>query len=175
MNLVVFVIVPFAILYLYGLKLPDLSSRRVGELAVGSGLIFLAIAIFHALAQRDFVHTQAYKYPPTIYYLSYAFCALNVVYLVCRNYLSRFPSSALSWLSANSLWVYLWHILAVYLWRFTFGSADGYLPLVAAKAAFLLGFGVCATLLQNAVSDCLRRRDFRRDLAEGASPINQIS
>ena len=61
------------------------------------------------------------------------------------------------WLSANSLWIYLWHIFAFYLWKFFLPPVGGYLPLVAAKMVFLLGFSAAATYAQHHVGEALKR------------------
>lgn len=150
-NVVVFIVIPYAILYLYGVRLKSLSNRQVIYAVVLSLGVFTLLACSKYMVTGHIVHTQGFKYPPTIYYLSYAFFALNLVYLVCRNLpdLGDFLNAIIIWLSTNSLWIYLWHIMAFYLWYFTLGKNDASSFLFFfAKAVFMLCFGILCTLLQ---------------------------
>jgi peptidoglycan/LPS O-acetylase OafA/YrhL len=174
MNSVVFLLVPYSLLYLYGAKLSELSNRQI--LAVSGAFLFVFIAMAMYLAHRkgDFVHTQQYKYPPQLYYLAYAMFVLNFIYWACRNYLSRFHYRWVEWLSANSLWIYLWHIFAIYLWLFFLPPAKGYLPLVVAKFAFLLVFSATATLAQQYLAQRLKGLRQRRS-THGTQSLDGIS
>lgn len=145
---VIFVIIPYALLYLYGLKLVELSNRQIAAVCAASLAVFTGMAGYLMLKNGYFIHTQNFKYPPSLYYLSYAFFALNCVYLICRNVLAQFYSPSIIWLSSNALWIYLWHIFAFFVWKFTLGSAEGSFLLFVAKAVFLLGFGIAATYIQ---------------------------
>ena len=97
-----------------------------------------------------FVPTQQYKYPPTIYYLSYAIACLNFLYLLCRS-LSEFNGVSrkiILWFSSNSLWVYLWHIMVFYLWDFSgIQFQNVYLSFIL-KATLMLSLGSILTVIQ---------------------------
>ncbi|TQV71752.1 acyltransferase [Exilibacterium tricleocarpae] len=150
MNTVVFVILPYSLLYFYGLRLAELTNRQIIVVAGVAFLLFGGLAVSKYLDQGAFIPTQNFKYPPTIYYLSYAFCALNLFYLLCRNFLrpGLKASAVIVWLSSNSLWIYLWHISAFYFWEFVIGPTNGDLLLFFIKANFLLAVGVTLTYIQ---------------------------
>jgi peptidoglycan/LPS O-acetylase OafA/YrhL len=156
-NNVVFVGTAYALLYLYGMKISELTNRQLFAVSAGSMAVFIAMGFFLAQDQGKFVYTEDYKYPPQLYYLAYAMFALNLAYWACRNYLCKFHYAWVEWLSANSLWIYLWRIFAFYLWKFFLPPTGGYLPLVAAKMAFLIGFGAAATYAQHQVGQWLRQ------------------
>ena len=156
-NRGVFVVVAYALLYLYGMKISELSNRQLVGVSAVSMALFMVIALYLGHGHGGFVHTQMYKYPPQLYYLAYAMCALNLIYLVCRNYLGKFHYGWVEWLSANSLWIYLWHIFAFYLWKFFLPPVAGYLPLVATKMAFLLGFSAAATFAQQHLAERMKQ------------------
>lgn len=145
---VIFAIVPYSLLYLYGFKLEELSNRQVAIAGIVALFIFACIAVDFELASGAFVPTQKFKYPPSIYYLSYAFFALNAVFLVCRNYFNGRNSAVILWLSSHSLWIYLWHILAIYLVKYSIGTDNHGFFVSLFRAVILLGFGVCLTWLQ---------------------------
>ena len=148
-NNVVFTIIPYSILFLYGLRLDEVSTRRVLQISVLSMTVFAFLAIYYYLEVGKFVKTQSYKYPPQLYYLSYSILCLNMTYLLCKTILVKLiPPKSVVWLSANSLWIYLWHIMAVYLLKYTVGSTQGRLGLFLVKCAFILFFSVSITMVQ---------------------------
>lgn len=153
MNKVVWIVIPYAIFYLYGMRLSELSNRDILVISLISFLIFLVLSITLHDLFGHFVLTQEYKYPPTLYYVSYALFATNILYFTIRNYLTLAEKTkrVIIWLSSNALWIYLWHILAFYGWRMVFGEADNSLMISSVKALFMLSFGVGITALQNRI------------------------
>jgi len=150
-NLVIFVAASYSILYLYGYRLIRLKTRDVVIASTASLLIFLMLMGYKFHQNGSFIETQGFKYPPTLYYLSYAFFALNAVYLMCiRLKLDNSKwTPTIVWLSSKSLWIYLWHIMGYYIWEFTMVKPEGDFVLSLAKTVFLLAFGIVFTLLQS--------------------------
>ena len=75
-------------------------------------LLFGSVFVAHMLV-FGFELTQTQKYPPRLYYLSYAVMASMVCY-ACANIKRLQPivrSKIIMWLSQNSFWLYLWHII----------------------------------------------------------------
>lgn len=153
LNEVVFIVVPYMLIFLFGLRMGELSNRQVLTVAVVAFGLFLIIALRKLLFFGHFIQTQDYKYPPRLYYLSYGFFGLSMVYLLCRRYAAKIKCPAvITWLSSHSLWIYLWHIVAYYIWIYTLGSPKGSWLLSIADSLFMLGFGVGAVLLQGWVA-----------------------
>ncbi len=135
------------------MRLANLSNRQIAIISIISFVFYLVLAVWKFTEAGHFVSTQSFKYPPRYYYLFYAFFALNAVYLWCRNIKSfrHRIQEIIVWISSSSLWIYLWHILGVFLWRYTIGNPNGSLLGFAAKTTFILGFGVAMTLAQQAI------------------------
>lgn len=149
-NTTVFVVIPYSLLYLYGLRLGRLNDAQILRVVAVSLLVFLVLMFVLFLETGEWVGTQKFKYPPTLYYLSYSFVGLNLVYLFCRRFKLRdgVLSSWVVWLSANSLWIYLWHILAYFFWAsFLAGFGGEYFGFIL-KGLFLLSFGIAVTYAQ---------------------------
>jgi len=145
----VFTVMPYAMLFAYGLVLSGMSDAAVARTAAVSLLVFAVMAAFMVLTLGRFVPTQEMKYPPTLYYLSYAFFWINVLVLVARSRLvARLPAAALTWFSSHLLWIYLWHILAIFAWDQVVGAPGGRLGLSMLKMAAVVGFGVGVTWCQ---------------------------
>lgn len=149
---VVFILIPYAILYFYGFRLAQLKAGHVALISFASLILFCFMLVSKFVEFGFFVSTQSYKYPPTIYYLSYAFFAVNIIYLIVSRFsISGGVGRLIVWLSANSLWVYLWHIMAFYVWSYFFPDPDGAFVAFLFKMIFLLGFGVVCAVVQNKV------------------------
>lgn len=171
-NRVIFFTIPYALLYFYGMRLGSLSNRQIVISAFCSFCLFAGLATSLYMQEGSFVPTQEFKYPPRLYYLVYAICFLNLIYLGCRSIqLTNFYfNRAVVWLSSNSLWIYLWHIMAWFVWDYIFKDTQGFLLFVC-KAIFLLGFGVLATVVQKH----LVLRFFSNDTAVGSKVISVLA
>lgn len=151
LNSIIFTAIPYSILYLYGFRLKKLKNTQVVLLSLASISIFVFLLVVKYVEVGYFVPTQKFKYPPTIYYLSYAFFALNTIYLIFNqiNLKDKKVKDSILWLSSNSLWIYLWHIMGYYIWNFLLPDPDGVLLLALAKMSFLLIFAFVCTAAQN--------------------------
>lgn len=147
----IFVIPMYSILYLYGLRLSSLDKANVELIITISFFIFLTIASVKYLETGMFIQTQTAKYPPTMYYLAYAFFSVNTIYLLVTSKSFTLDSKIIHiicWLSQNSLWIYLWHIFGIYIWASIIGDSPVTLSLFATKLCFLISFGIITTHFQ---------------------------
>ncbi len=146
----VFTILPYGLLYLYGMRLSRLSNFSLLAVTLASLVFFVSFAVFKRIEAGEFISTQYFKYPPTLYYLIYSFFFVNGIYFVARNVgeLSGGLRNIVIWLSSNSLWIYLWHILAIFCWDFSVGEQPILMSLFVAKFVFILAFGICVTYAQ---------------------------
>jgi len=151
-NQTIFIILPFSILYLYGFRLSKLSDNQLISVVFLSLSIFVFLAVSKYLALGQIVSTQTEKYPPSLYYLSYAFFAINLLYFFVRKipYIKKTTSELITWLSASALWIYLWHILAYYIWLFVLGETVGMFHFIM-KFVFLVFFGTLITFFQQKI------------------------
>jgi fucose 4-O-acetylase-like acetyltransferase len=112
--------IPYALVFAIGVRLPSLKPE---ETVWGMNLClaaFILLAFLLAIETGNLVPTQAHKYPPTLYYFSYALAISLAAWLVsgrCSNLLKKFGAAKAIVLFAaqNSIWIYLWHIPLVKL------------------------------------------------------------
>ncbi|WP_417760622.1 acyltransferase family protein [Shewanella sp.] len=159
---IIFTFIPYSLVYLYAFRLTKISDKTIITAIVISLVIFVVLAIVKYQQVGEVISTQKYKYPPTIYYLSYAFFAINTIYLCIRSIkISSITAQAIvTWLSSNSLWIYLWHIFAFYIWEFTSPMEDGSFVNFIVKSVFLFGFGISMTLIQNRIVFSIRWNNY---------------
>ncbi len=150
-NSIIFILAPYSLLYLYAFRLASLKNNTILIIIALSFSTFLALAFVKHQNTGSFVPSQEYKYPPTIYYFSYAFFATNLIFFIVKGVklTGFFVRKVLVWLSSNSLWIYLWHIFAFYLWAYLFPDPKGNVLLFLVKTAFLFSLGIMCTIIQN--------------------------
>ncbi|MBI4489903.1 MAG: acyltransferase [Deltaproteobacteria bacterium] len=132
-----FYILPYAAIFALGLRTISLKSRLTLVVAGLSLGVFLSMALLLFTQSGRFVPTQEYKYPPSIYYFSYAvFVALMLWLSSEKLWLAIAKITPIKkfvlLVAQNSLWVYLWHIPFVELARG--GFAVKYLVVFSAAA-----------------------------------------
>jgi fucose 4-O-acetylase-like acetyltransferase len=97
--------------------------------------------------------TQIMKYPPTIYFISYAlFVSYLLMSLFKKIDLKR--NGAVEFISKSSLWIYLWHILFLTVIPLVMGELDW-----PAYYIIVLACAISVTFIQNRIVDFLENRN----------------
>ena len=105
-------IIPYGILAYLGFKYCDINLRIKRLIIVCSILCYLAGFIYYYILCGTPQNVQLAKYPPRIYYLSYGIAVSFILIVLCEKYvLAIYKNSVIRYISANSLLIYLWHIL----------------------------------------------------------------
>jgi hypothetical protein len=107
-------VVPYALVFALGLRLADLQGKMLARLCLFFFSVFFLLALALYLEHGAFIPTQAFKYPPSAYYFSYALA----VSLLLSQGMTHFDhwvrqikvKSLVLFIARNSIWVYLWHI-----------------------------------------------------------------
>lgn len=114
-SLVIYYLVPYSLLFGYGLRMDGIS--RKGHIAIFTlaSAVFSVIAVYFYIHSGHIVPTQDFKYPPRIYYLSFALIGCEFMWLAgpyVWEQAARIPAvrHAILFIARNSLWIYLWHI-----------------------------------------------------------------
>ena len=114
---ILYYLMPYGIIT--GLAILAAKVAKKYVVLLGTMFICTYIVIAYASAQPDYVSTQIAKYPPTLYYVSYAMGVSFVLFAISKTsvFQKMFDKPLLLFISASSLWIYLWHILYLYLWK----------------------------------------------------------
>lgn len=143
---VVLYTIGYGLIAAIGIRIKQLSRKEIGALTV----LFLCIYVF-LMFQNDFALTSIAKYPPTMYYLSYAFFASLFLYLLLdRKMIYKiFDNKFISFNSENSFWIYLWHIIPVYIISL-FGNDIPFIEYnFVTRLLFVFSIACLLTILQN--------------------------
>jgi len=109
-----FSILPYAVLFGLGLRLPSMTKRQLVGSAAFFTALFGVLAFLFAQDAGRFVQTQDFKNPPSMYYFSYALAVSFVAWLTGDFFVAVFQKVKLygvvKFIAQNSFWIYLWHI-----------------------------------------------------------------
>jgi fucose 4-O-acetylase-like acetyltransferase len=110
----------YGLVFALGLRLARLTAKEMWTIGGLSFCIFGVLMTAYYLTEGRLVQTQEHKYPPSAYYLSYALAASFATW-GCAKYVCDFLSKY-SWLergvmfiAQNTLWIYLWHTIFIYI------------------------------------------------------------
>lgn len=113
-SLVTHYLVPYAIIFSIGLRLKSIPHKTLFTLIIVSGTVFLSICVTLYVLSGSVVPTQELKYPPSIYYCSYAILVSCVLFYVISRFKYHIKFNifkfVISFCAKNSIWIYLWHI-----------------------------------------------------------------
>ncbi len=147
-------VIGWGIIVAVGVRVKKLYKK---ELLLFAGLFLTTYIAFKHI--YDFAPTQNYKYPPQIYYISYGlFVSFLLLILLENRFLNKiFGNKVFTYIARNSLWIYLWHIIPVYIIKY-FGDT---LSLVnyncTTKFIFVFSISFLLTYIQNCIFNPKRR------------------
>ncbi|MGN0495210.1 MAG: acyltransferase [Lachnospiraceae bacterium] len=100
----------FGLISYIGLIYTQISSKMKVVIFLLLGACFLLI-----VNNNGFMSLQAYKYPPTAYYITYGICVSIILYeLFGLKIFEKFINLKIwTWISKNSLWLYFLHVFPV--------------------------------------------------------------
>lgn len=140
-TLVTHYAIPYGLVYLLGLRMLVMSNRALVVTILSALFILVTYGIILYVKEGHIVLTQAMKYPPSVYYLSYAIFVSALLWLFAEKILNiisylRFENIML-FISQNSIWIYLWHIPFIKYLDTNFVAKYGCVYIGATCIAFL--------------------------------------
>ena len=91
-----------------------MKKRTKLIIALVSFIVFIFLAVYYRSTLGSFQLVQIAKYPPRIYYLSYGIgCSFALLILCEKKKLEIYDNKVIRFISAHSLWIYLWHIFVL--------------------------------------------------------------
>ncbi len=147
-----FYLVPYGCIFGLGMRWPGMA-RTEALLWAAVGLLGAAMLMVGLGLIDDPEAAAAHKYPPRLVYFWYGLGVSHLLYAALMR-LPILPAKVeafVAWVSASSLWVYLWHIAGLQIAGKLFARLDSpefkFVPVWLATAAF----AISATWLQKYV------------------------
>lgn len=104
----------FLIFFILGSLYNRLSKRQIRSIFAVSSIITIAAAVYFMGYKNEPFDIGAYKYPPRLFYSQYAI-AMCFLLFYAKSYLATFRNSLIAFVGSSSIWIYLWHILFLFL------------------------------------------------------------
>jgi fucose 4-O-acetylase-like acetyltransferase len=113
-NTYIVYIIPYCFFLGIGIILTKLSKKEIIAISIISLVVFVATGIYLYLTLGEIKASHSYKYPPQLYYVSFALGVSLLLYYVVDKFSERIAGNkALSkffiFTGGNTLWIYLWH------------------------------------------------------------------
>jgi fucose 4-O-acetylase-like acetyltransferase len=107
-------IIPYSIIFALGLRMTQATKNQLSVMTISSLAIFSLIGAGLYVNNREFIPTQSLKYPPSIYYFSYALFISSLLWMhsaTIDQFLEKIKvKTTVLFIASNSIWIYLWHI-----------------------------------------------------------------
>lgn len=120
-----FYMLPYGCIFAFGVRLRKMSKNEIFNFSLLFSLIFIMLFVYLYFKNGEIVGTQGYKYPPRLYYISYGMFASLFAFILSEYILGVIGGCSsinliITFVSKNSLSIYLWHIplLSVFSGKF---------------------------------------------------------
>ncbi len=151
-------VIPYGIIYLLGMITTKTSYKTDRNIS----LIFLATLLivgYILYATTGVVQfTQIMKYPPRIYYISYALFVSFLLFSIFKR-IDIKGNRFVTFCSKSSLWIYLWHALFITVIPLIFVGLDWIVTFFIVVACAL-----CVTYIQNKILDFLEKKNLNHGI-----------
>ncbi len=159
--------IPYIFIFALGYKAIGLNKKQL--LVTGGGIltIFIVLILYYYNQTGKCIPTQQFKYPPRLYYTSYA---LGVCYILwgLRDKIVAFgyciPSQFTKlccFIGSHTMWIYLWHISILYAVRQHFNAPIKFLLVYAVALATAYIQCKLANVLVKKISNENIRKDIK--------------
>ena len=110
-------LIPYSIILYIGMETKKLNNKKITTLFLMFLSIFIILLMVNYNVSGKLIATQIMKYPPKLYYISYALAISMFLFRILNNekIVNKIYTNKILFISKNSLWIYLWHILYVYV------------------------------------------------------------
>jgi peptidoglycan/LPS O-acetylase OafA/YrhL len=113
-SAVLLYVIPYGILFAIGLRMANAAKHQLYVITGISLGIFAIAGMGLFLFNGEFIPTQSLKYPPSIYYFSYAVFVSSLLWIYSDKIEYFFEKinikNVVLFIASNSIWIYLWHI-----------------------------------------------------------------
>ena len=107
--------IPYMMIFSYGAFSDRMTQRKLLIVACFSIVIFVLAAVYYYVETGAFQPTQIRKYPPQIYYTSYAIAITTILWMFRKDITKLCDalriSTIMTFIGSHTLWIYFWHVI----------------------------------------------------------------
>ncbi len=157
----VFYVIPYLLLFFYWRMIARTKRRWVELIAYLTFAIIVIWEIYSYMQTWNILNIQAYKYPPTFFYLVYAIFMSSMIFIYIEEFKdikNKKAISTIKFIGSSTMWIYLWHIPAVYYFQ-NYTAWIYYLW----KYLLVLAFAITLTLIQQKIFKQVLKQTWIKD------------
>lgn len=129
----------YSAIVVIGLKIKEFTT--IQKITISS-IAFITLIAYSSISGFD-IFPSLYKYPPRSIYILYGIGISSLLWSFNPLFSEFRQIEAFKYISANSMWLYLWHIIPVYL--INYGIVP--IPFWAGRYLFVLIAAICLNIL----------------------------
>lgn len=147
-------VIPYVLFFSFGSVINRFSRKELIRIGLFMLIVYLVYLSIYYVQEGHVVLTDIKKYPPKVYYTSYA-TSLVVILWLLKDRIVYFLKIihidyVISWIGSHTLWIYFWHIIAI-----TFLAK--YCSNWIAKFVVIYMFGIIVTICQTRLLSIILR------------------
>ena len=142
--------IPYGLLTFLGVNCLKINIKQKKIIILASYALFFLFGLYYWKKTGSIQNIQLFKYPPRVYYLSFGIGCSFLLLLLCEK--CRHNSYLIDYVSKHSMWIYLWHIVALDICNY-YGLTMPWF--VKALLVFIMSIG--AVFITNKIMDTIER------------------
>lgn len=146
LYITLFTIVPWGSVTYVGFYYDLMTKTQKRWLLMMFAILFCIYTCYLRMIYGYFVPINDFKYPARLYYLSYAFTIVLILMQKLQNMKLK-ENPVISFVSKSSLWIYLWHILILYVVKIVIENDNFWLV----QYVNIVTLSVMVTFIQNII------------------------
>ena len=147
-NEYVLYFIPYTLFFAIGLRLNQLSIKQLIILVILTILMFVYVCLSENVMK--FSNLSLFKYPPQELWVIYGVMISSFLFLILNNNmnLGNWNLKAITFMSASSLWIYLWHIFLLKNWSYAISHVPSFANHYVAKLIIITSAASLITFFQ---------------------------
>lgn len=143
--------ISYSLVAAIGIRLLQLDKKSYNILTIVAIMLYAAFTLYY-----QFEPIQHFKYPPHIYYISYGLMVTLIMYKLfnLKPLHDAFNNLFIMFIAKHSLWLYLWHILVLYILRLTNTPFKEHF---STRFLFIFVISLIITIIHNKISKKIKR------------------
>ena len=148
-----FTFVPYGCVLALGMRFREMSIWEKWAVAIAATITHIGILLCHYYACGAYLFLDACKYPPSLYYLTYAIpISILLMSLFQKCSFDYTAYRVIEFISRHSLWIYLWQILTGCLIKYVLNIKHWLIALI-----LLITISLLITLVQVKIVSCIKK------------------
>ena len=146
--------IPYGVVAFTGYNYSKMTTKHKYIILLISFASLVTSGLYYWIVYGSPQPVQIVKYPPRIYFLSFGILCSFALLLFCEKHFFRiYEHPIIKYISMHSMWIYLWHILALTAYEVLSPSSAWFIKYVAVYT-----FAILTTLIINKILNLIEKK-----------------